>query len=139
MEAVEVNVQDRKLAARWGKHENLFSRPEGWVGVPDFFLRGAANLKPYSLTASEQMFILQLMAHKWTEEAPFPSYARLAKRMGISTKQVQRIARSVEAKGYMQRVGRMGGSNKFDLQPLFDALAAGQLADAEQAKARRVN
>ena len=44
--------------------------------------------------------------------------------MGVTEKQVQRIARNVESKGYLRRVARRGGSNQFDLQPLFDALAA---------------
>jgi hypothetical protein len=126
------NPDSNKLAVRWGKHPNLFSRPEGWVGVPDIFLRGHANLKPYALTPTEAMFILQLMAFKWSEDAPFPSYARLHRRMGVSVKQIQRIARSVEEKGYLRRVGRIGSSNRFDLQPLFDALATAQRAQAEE-------
>ena len=130
---------DRKLAARWGKHSTLFSRPEGWVGVPDFFLRGHANLKPYALTATEAMFVLQLMAFKWTEDDPFPSYKRLATRMGVSVKQVRRVARSIEEKGYMRRVGRIGNSNKFNLQPLFDALAAAQCEEAEQKQIPKAN
>ena len=31
------------------------------------------------LTAAEAMFVVQLMAFKWTEDAPFPSYMTLAK------------------------------------------------------------
>ena len=130
---------DRKLAARWGKHSSLFSRPEGWVGVPDFFLRGHANLKPYAITPTEAMLVLQLMAFKWTEDDPFPSYARLAGRMGVTVKQVRRIARSIEAKGYLKRVGRIGNSNKFNLQPLFDALAAAQQEEAERKQGSQVN
>jgi len=134
-----VPAVDRKLAARWGKHHSLFSRPEGWVGVPDFFLRGHANLKPFALTASEAMFVLQLMAFKWTEDDPFPSYTRLATRMGVTVKQVRRIARSIEAKGYLKRVGRIGNSNKFNLQPLFDALATAHREEAERKNPSKVN
>jgi hypothetical protein len=130
---------DRKLAARWGRHSSLFSRPEGWVGVPDFFLRGHANLKPYALTPTEAMLVLQLMAFKWTEEDPFPSYARLAGRMGVTVKQVRRITRSIEAKGYLKRVGRIGNSNRFNLQPLFDALANAHREEAERKQAPPVN
>lgn len=131
---VQTSTVDRKLAARWGRHESLFARPEGWVGVPDIFLRGHANLKPYSLTPSEAMLVLQLMAFKWTEDDPFPSYALIAERMGITTKQARRIAASVEGKGYLKRVGRIGTSNKFNLQPLFDALADVQREEAEKKK-----
>jgi DNA-binding IclR family transcriptional regulator len=69
------------------------------------------------------MFVLQLMAFKWSEEAPFPNYTTLAKRMGITDKQARRYAKALEDKGFLIRNPRIGSSNSFDLQPLFDALA----------------
>jgi hypothetical protein len=110
------------LVARWGKHDALFSGREGWLGVPDAFLRCYGKLEPYGLTTAEAMFVLQLMAYKWTEEAPFPSYSTLAKRMGVTTKMVRRYAKALEEKGYLKRTARIGSSNKFELQPLFDAV-----------------
>ena len=71
--AAESTTVNRRLVARWGGHEGLLARPEGWVGVPDAFLRQYARLKPYGLTVGEAMFVLQLMAYKWSDEAPFPS------------------------------------------------------------------
>ena len=110
------------LIARWGKHEALFSSRQGWLGVPDAFLRYYDKLQPYGLTTAEAMFVLQLMAYKWTEEAPFPSYNTLSARMGVTTKMARRYAKSLEEKGYLKRTARIGSSNKFELQPLFDAL-----------------
>lgn len=110
------------LVTRWGNHDALFSGREGWLGVPDAFLRCYGKLQPYGLTTAEAMFVLQLMAYKWTEEAPFPSYTTLAKRMGVTPKMVRRYAKTLEEKGYLKRKARIGSSNKFELQPLFDAV-----------------
>lgn len=115
---------NRKLAARWGGQESLFARPEGWVGVPDSFLRLYAKLKPYALTVGEAMFVLELMAYKWSERAPFPSYKSLAARMGVTDKMVRRYAANLEGKKYLQRETRIGSTNTFNLNPLLAALAA---------------
>ena len=111
--------QNRSYASRW-KHEGLFR--QGYVAVPTTFLCLYAELKPYSLTSGEALFILHLMAFKWGEDAPFPSYKTLAKRMGVSTKMVRRHAQSLETKGYLVRLFQRGGTNRFFLNPLFDKL-----------------
>jgi hypothetical protein len=123
---------DRKLARRWGGHESLFAKPEGWVGVPVTFLRLYGSLTPYPLTVAEAMFVIELMGYKWSDKAPFPSYGTIGKRMGVSSKMVQRYARQLEDKGYLKREARIGTSNAFDLQQLFDALA---VAVAREGKA----
>lgn len=115
---------NRKLATRWGGQEMLFARPEGWVGVPDAFLRLYARLQPYALTVGEAMFVLELMSYKWTESAPFPSYKSLAARMGVTDKMVRRYAANLEGKGYLRRYARIGSTNTFDLSPLFAAIVA---------------
>lgn len=126
---------NRKLAARWGGQELLFTRPEGWVGVPDSFLRLYAKLKPYALTVGEAMFVLELMAYKWSEDAPFPSYKSLAARMGVTDKMVRRYAANLEGKGYLQRKARIGSTNTFDLSPLFAAIVAALGGDKKHLKA----
>ena len=114
---------NRKLVTRWGGHDELFASPEGWVGVPDAFLRNYANLQSYGgLTVGEAMFVLQLMAFKWTGEDPFPSYKTLARRMGVTDKMVRRYAAKLEGKGYLKRRAQIGGTNTFDLKPLFAAV-----------------
>lgn len=90
--------------------------------VPSQFLFHYASLKPHSLTAGEAMFVLHLMSFKWGAEHPFPGYARLAKRMGVTDKMVRRYAKSLVDKQYLIRRPREGKSNSFDLTPLFDAL-----------------
>lgn len=110
---------DRSLVTRW-KHEEVFD--EGFVGVPTRFLQLYAQLKPYPLTPGEALFALELMSFKWTADAPFPSYQRIAKRMGVTDKMVRRYAQSLEAKKYLRRETRVSQTNKFDLTGLFDAL-----------------
>jgi DNA-binding MarR family transcriptional regulator len=115
-----VNSISNTHAVRW-KHERLFSR--GYVAVPVAFLEHYAHLKRFGgLTHAEAMYVLQVMAFKWSDAAPFPSYATLAKRLGTGPKTVQRQAKALEDKGYIRREKRRGRSNAFDLTPLFDAL-----------------
>lgn len=116
------NSSTKALIVRWGGHEELFQ--SGFVGVPEAFLRHYANLKPYSLTVGEAMFVLQLMTFKWTADSPFPSYKRLAQRMGLTDKMVRRYAAHLEQKRYLKRQARTGQSNSFDLTPLFTTLAS---------------
>jgi DNA-binding IclR family transcriptional regulator len=68
------------------------------------------------------MFILHLMSFKWSEQAPYPSYKTLAKRMGVTDKMVRRYAAGLEDKGYLKREGWIGSTNTFDLTPLFALL-----------------
>jgi hypothetical protein len=116
------NTVNRSLVTRWGNHNSLFDN--GWVGVPIAFLSNYGKLIQYGgLTAAEAMFVLQLMAFKWDQNAPYPSYATVAKRMNITDKQVRRYAKALEDKGFLNRTARIGATNAFDLQPLFDAIA----------------
>ena len=126
---------NRNLAARWGGQQSLFARPEGWLGVPDAFLRHYATLKPYGLTAGEALFVLQLMSFKWAAAAPYPGYKKLAKRMGITDKMARRYAKALEDKGYLTRTARIGSSNSFDLTALFAALAQALNEESQQTSA----
>jgi len=91
----------------------------GFVGVPLLFLERMAALKPYSLNPAEALFVICLMAHKWDERAPYPSYRRLALWMGKTESYARKIARDLETKGFIRRRARIGDTNEFDLTPLF--------------------
>lgn len=120
--AVEENATvNRKLVNRWGGNDALFT--QGFVGVPVSFLRLYSKLRPYALTIGEAMFVVQLMAFKWNNQAPFPAYTTLADRLGTGDKMARRYAKALEEKGYLKRQKRSGRSNSFDLSPLFEALA----------------
>jgi hypothetical protein len=126
----------RSFAARW-KHPELFDK--GYVAVPVRFFDLYAQLKPYSLTVGEAMFVLHLMQFKWDDEAPFPGYKRIATQMGISHKMARTHAKSLETKGLLKREIRVSQTNRFDLTPLFDALnrvASGQSKTTKKPTAR---
>ena len=111
--------KSRSYADRW-KHQELLA--PGYLVVPSAFLQYYSRLKPNSLTHGEALFVLHLMEFKWDEDAPFPSYGTLARRMGISTKMARRYAQALERKGFLRRVVRTGNTNRFDLEPLFNKL-----------------
>lgn len=105
---------------QWGQGGADFS--EGFLVVPLRLLRGYGRKLPQPLTAAEVVFVLCVMSFKWGDEAPFPSYARLADYMGVSEKMVRRYAQHLESKGYLRRIPRRNSSNAFDLTGLFEAL-----------------
>ena len=110
------------MLARWGDRKEILSR--GFVPVARTFLLFAAHLRPDGVTPAEAMFVLQLMVHKWDERSPYPSYERLAVRMGVSTVYVRKLARTLDGKGFLKRTRVRGRTTMtFDLQPLFDRLA----------------
>jgi hypothetical protein len=118
--AAKKKAKMKKIAVRWGGHAVITG--DGFVPVPRRFLRYASKL-PFPLSPAEQLFVLNLMFHKWDSAKPFPSYATLATRMGVSLQYARDIGRKLSAKGYLVREIRRGRSNRFDLAPLFSALA----------------
>ena len=128
-------MQTRTYADRW-KHPDLLK--SGYLVVPSVFLRNYSKLEPDSLTHAEALFVLHLMEFKWDRNAPFPSYNTLADRMGISAKMVRRYAHSLEKKGFVRRLGRLGSTNRFDLTPLFDKLLQVVRLDQRQHPKRRI-
>jgi DNA-binding MarR family transcriptional regulator len=118
----------RDIVARWGdKPELLVS---GFVAIPVSFLAARAQLRPFSLTPAEALFVVDLMAHKWDERPPYPGYKRLAQWMGVSESYVRKLARSLERKRFLRRRPRIGDTNEFDLTPLFEKLRQHLSADA---------
>jgi hypothetical protein len=110
---------NRSVTVRWGGDEEIFA--EGFLCIPNRFLQRYASLQP-PLTPGEALFVLQLMTYKWEEAAPFPSYSRLAKAMGVTHKMTRRYARQLQRKGYLRREFQKQDTNKFDLTGLFQAL-----------------
>lgn len=78
------------------------------------------------------MLLLLIMTFKWGKDNPFPSYARLARMMGVSPRMISRYAVSLEAKGYMRRTRRMGTTNEFDMGPAFHRIAGMPVTKAEE-------
>jgi DNA-binding MarR family transcriptional regulator len=107
-------VITRKVAARWTEIIAL----GGWAPIAHDFLDNYRRLsKP--LTTIEAMVVIMLMRFKWDERHPFPSAKRLGRMMGLGSTSIRNYIRSLEKKGYLQRIKRPGSSNALDLTPLF--------------------
>lgn len=106
------------FASRWAAELESW----GFVQISSFFLINYHRLKPEPLNHNEAMFVIHLMQFKWDDSAPYPSYSTIAKRMGLTTKSVQRYARGLQNKGYLKRLTRSGRSNKYYLDGLMEAL-----------------
>lgn len=94
---------------------------DGFTPVSDFFLKNYHSLKP-PIKATEAMFLVHLMSHKWDNSAPFPSFSTIAARMGVTAAAARGYARNLEKSGYLTRVQRIGQTNRFLVEPLFRAL-----------------
>jgi hypothetical protein len=120
---------NQSLSGRWGSGEVFVN---GFLAVPVLFLKSYASLNP-PLTPAEAIFVMELMAYKWTKDHPYPSFEALAKRMNVTDKMVRRYAQKLEDKHYLRRIFRKNKTNEFDLSGLFAALrsiAVGQKYDS---------
>jgi predicted transcriptional regulator len=109
------------MEARWGKSVIR----AGYTVVPSIILRAQARLH---INAVDLAVLLHLLDHWWDNaEMPFPSKKRIADRLEVSTKTVQRAIVKLEKEGLVRRVTRSNGnggqaSNLYDLQPLIDRI-----------------
>lgn len=122
-EAPDVQTAKRDVATRWGGNDRITA--SGFVAVPQLFLERMATFKPFSLNPAEALFVICVMAHKWDERKPYPSYKRIAGWMGKSESYVRKLAQNLETKGFLKREKRVGTTNAFDFQPLFEMMVAG--------------
>ena len=97
----------------------------GFSIVPSLLLRAQQRL---GLNPTQLAVLLQLSDY-WCDEKrkPFPSKEALSKRIGLSTRQVQRHIADLEKAGLVkriERIGRHGGklSNTYDLSGLVKRL-----------------
>ena len=110
-------AKDRKPQDRWTPA--LIA--DGYTPVSNFFLEHYHNLMP-EITHGEAMLIIQLMSFKWDADMPYPCFKTLANRMLLKDAQARSLARKLEKKGYLRRHIRINQPNRFDLNPLFEAL-----------------
>ncbi|MDB5806931.1 MAG: regulatory protein GntR [Betaproteobacteria bacterium] len=106
----------------------------GYTAVPDVLLSHMGQL---GLTPTELVLLLQLMRYWWTADTlPFPSKRALALAMGCNEKNVQKLMKGLEARGFVIRVQRRqaadkNGSNLYCLDPLVEKLRAVVLGPAQ--------
>jgi hypothetical protein len=73
----------------------------GFAIVPGALIRGQAKL---GLDALDLAILLNIVLHWWSaEEWPYPQPRLLAKRIGVSTRTVERRLESLEERGFLVR------------------------------------
>lgn len=114
----------------------------GFCTVPNLLLRAQGRLG----LSAEQFNIVMQLAEMWWDagDPPHPSKDLLARRMGITERQVQRHLASLEKKGLVKRVARHGPkaqtSNGYLMAGLIQKLVALEpefRKEQEQRKLRR--
>lgn len=111
---------------------------EQFVPVSSYFLANYHRLRPHpgaaGLTSTEAMLIIQILDHKWSEKAPFPSIGRLADRMGMGKRHIRNTLKRLGELGYVRRVQISDSStNRFYFEGLYEALE--ELMDQDVAAA----
>lgn len=115
----------------------------GYSIVPDLLFHAQKRL---GLSPAQLNLILQISSHWWiADDLPYPSKERLASRMNVTPRHVQRTVAELEKAGFIKRVKRssaVGGqaSNKYDLSGLREKLknlAPEFQAEADKKKQRR--
>jgi predicted transcriptional regulator len=106
--------------AKWGRQV----MDQGFCILPSLLFRAQSRL---GLKAAHLALILQLAEFWWYDDnLPWPKKETIAQRMGLKEKQIQRIARDLEQRGYIQRNSRMTPhgqtSNSYDLSGLVKKL-----------------
>lgn len=112
---------ERVSEQKWGKGVMEL----GFCIVPSLLLWAQRRL---GLSPTQLAVLLQLCDHWWdAERKPFPTKKRLAERLGLSPRQIQRHVADLETHGLVTRIerrGRHGGklSNTYDLSGLVERL-----------------
>lgn len=112
------------ILSKWGKPV----AERGFAQIPNLLFRINDLLADeYHLTTTEMVLLLHLLGSWWEKEKmPFPSMHTLAKRAGISERQVQRSLKALEEKGYIkkEKAKQKGiiASNVYDLTPVVEKL-----------------
>jgi len=110
----------------WGKELG-----QKWTPVSDYFLENFHRLANGSVSPSDAMFIVMLMRFKWDDRNPYPALTTVAKSMNRSVRYVRQTCARLEKAGLLQREkSSKGGRNRYNLQPLFDALEAQKAQEA---------
>ena len=98
----------------------------GWTGIPTslFFLQNELRISPTVFN-----ILMNLLAHWWSSgDWPHPSQERIAKRMNVSTRTVQRGLSELEDLGLITKIKtqrdnlKYRGRNRYDLTNLIKKL-----------------
>lgn len=82
--------------AKWGDGLRM-----GYLIVPGVLLRAQAKL---GLDATDLAVLLNIILHWWTpDDWPYPQPSMIARRMGVSTRTVERRLEGLEERGFLIR------------------------------------
>lgn len=99
----EISTEHRaqlQIDQKWGKAVGR-GGSTGFVAIPEALLRGQKRL---GLSSTEMMVLINVLMHWWySDQRPFPGNARIAQRMGVSKRTVQRAFEKLEKKGLVHR------------------------------------
>lgn len=115
------NESTHTLTEKWGKE----TMAAGFTVVPSVLLRSQRRL---GINTNELAVLVHLIEHWWKPGImPWPSKRKIAERLDVSEKTVQRAAVKLEALNLIKRVERYLGtngrtSNGYDLNPLVERL-----------------
>ncbi len=113
---------DKVLIKKWGKE----AIDVGYTVLPKALLQGQARLK---INATDLAVLIHLIEHWWRpDEMPWPKKARIAERLAVTPKTVQRSIVRLEEEKLLKRVDRFANgrrvSNGYDLSPLVERVKA---------------
>jgi DNA-binding transcriptional ArsR family regulator len=105
MNSQVATVEERKFTDRWGAAMN-----DGYLLFPRTLLWHQGEL---GLSDGEVVVLLNLLASWWDEaDWPYPAVSTLAHRMKGSVRTVQRHLRTLEAKGFIERIRNIEGNGR---------------------------
>lgn len=112
-EATPITVKD--------KWQGAVTEGSGFVAVPLALLRLQSK---YSLTPTEMLVLINLLAHWWDpKRAVYPRSTTIAKRMGVDKRTVQRATNKLMKSGLLARGYMEDGRRVFTFDCLVKKLA----------------
>lgn len=103
------------------KWQGAVTDGSGFVAIPIAFLRLQTK---YSLTATEMLVIVNLLAHWWDpNRSVFPRTTTIAKRMGVDKRTVQRAINRAASLGLLSKERLDDGKRAYDFGPLARRLS----------------
>lgn len=105
----------RTFSEKWSNYIELL----GYTAVPNCLITCQVSI---GITSSEFNVLVQILQYRFDDGMPYPSLQSIAKRSGLAVSSVRRNIRTLEEKGLIRRLSRIGSTNLFDVQPLIETL-----------------
>ena len=96
---------------------------ERFCPVSTYFMHNLHRLGAGGLTPTQTLVLLQILSHKWGNDAPYPSLAKIGKRIGLDVRTVRRAVRQLEDFQLLRRESqKVGGTNRYHFDGLVQKL-----------------